>query len=305
VRAVALGLYPGTADPNATYDRMVDEIAAVGATHVALVVSWAQHDVRSVRIGPRRDQTVPDALVRRVAERARDRGLAVILFPILLLDQNRPGEWRGTIAPADPTAWWRQYEAFILHYADLAATTRADVLFVGSELGSTEGWRERWQHLVGQAKRRFTGRIAYSANWDHYQKVSFWRRLDILGVTGYFKLTRHRDAGVAELTRAWGEARKALLAFATQRPGPALWLSEVGYVSRDGAATRPWDYTLSSKIDLEEQRRCYEALRRTWTGTAELGGVVIWNWLGNGGPRDGGYTPRGKPAERELRAWFR
>ncbi len=305
MRAVALGLYPGSADRDATYDRRVDEIADLGATHVALVVSWAQRDVRAVHIAPRRDQTVPDALVRHLAARARERGLAVIIFPILLLDQTRTGQWRGTITPADPTAWWRQYEAFILHYADLAATARAEVLFVGSELGSTEGWRERWQHLVGAAKRRFSGRIAYSANWDHYQKVSFWRRLDILGVTGYFELTDNREAGAAELTRAWARARRALLTFAAQRPGPTLWLSEVGYVSRDGAATRPWDYTLATPIDLEEQRRCYEALRRTWNGSHGLGGVVIWNWFGDGGPRDGGYTPRGKPAERELRRWFR
>ena len=30
----------------------------------------------------------------------------------------------------------------------------------------------------------------------------------------------------------------------------------------------------------------------------------LWNWFGRGGPDDGGFTPRGKPAEGVLRRWF-
>lgn len=302
---MALGLYPGTADPGPTHDRMVDEIADLGATHVALVVSWEQEHVRSLAIRHTARTTVADAVVERAAARARERGLKVLLFPILTVRQARIGEWRGTLAPPDRAAWWRSYEAFILHYAQLAATIDAEVLLVGSELGSTESWRDHWYHLIGKAKRVFRGGIAYSANWDHYQHVSFWRRLDYLGVTGYFELTTDRDASQEELTRSWARARDELLAHMKTLDGPTLWLSEVGYVSRDGAATRPWDYGLDTRIDLEEQRRCYQALREAWSGTGTLDGVFIWNWFGTGGARDGGYTPRGKPAEQVLRRWWK
>jgi hypothetical protein len=284
---------------------MIDEIARLGATHVALVVSWAQPDIRSNRIARKPGVTASDRLLRRALRRARARGLATIVFPILTVDRTRTGEWRGTVAPRSPAVWWRSYERFILHYAAIAAAEKAEVMLVGSELGSTEGWRERWNHLIGQVKRRFDGPVAYSANWDHYHRVSFWRRLDILGVTGYFELTSDRDASVADLTRAWARQRDRLVAFAATRPGVELWLSEVGYVSRDGAATRPWDYHLATRIDLEEQRRCYRALRAAWSGVAALRGVVIWNWYGAGGAADGGYTPKGKPAERVLRDWWR
>ncbi|HUH05275.1 MAG TPA: hypothetical protein VML75_24925 [Kofleriaceae bacterium] len=299
-----MGLYPGTADPGVTHDRMVDEIADLGATHVALVVSWEQEHVRSNAIRRTARTSVSDAVVARAAARARARGLKVLLFPILTVRQARPGEWRGTLVPADRSAWWRSYERFILHYAGLAATIRAEVLLVGSELGSTESWRDHWYHLIGKARAVFPGGIAYSANWDHYRHVSFWRRLDYLGVTGYFELTRDNDASQATLTRSWARARDEILAFMKTVDGPRLWLSEVGYVSRDGAATRPWDYGLDTRLDLEEQRRCYQALREAWSGVPALDGVFMWNWFGTGGPRDGGYTPRGKPAEQVLRRWW-
>ena len=33
-----------------------------------------------------------------------------------------------------------------------------------------------------------------------------------------------------------------------------------------------------------------------------LDGVYVWNWYGYGGLDTTGYTPRGKPAETEVRA---
>jgi hypothetical protein len=267
------------------------------------VVTWAQKDIRSVSIRPG-EVTVEDAVLARAIRGAHRRGLQVLVFPILTVEETHPGQWRGTIAPASVAAWWLDYETFILHYARIAAAGDAEAFLVGSELASTEAWRGRWFHLISRVERGFHGALAYSANWDHYRGVSFWNRVDAIGISGYFELTDDRDAGVVPLTRAWIAARKRLVAFARAR-GKPLWLTEVGYTSRDGAATRPWDYTLDTPVDLEEQRRCYRALALSWGGVRELGGVFLWNWTGDGGPADRGYTARGKPAEQVLRRWFR
>jgi hypothetical protein len=122
-------------------------------------------------------------------------------------------------------------------------------------------------------------------------------------VSAYFVLSDHDAADEAELAKAWLQHRDALLAFARDQ-GKPLWLTEVGYPSLDGAARRPWDYTRDADIDLEEQRRCYAALVATWDGVGELAGLLVWNWWGNGGSKDGTYTLRGKPAERVLRGWY-
>ena len=49
---------------------------------------------------------------------------------------------------------------------------------------------------------------------------------------------------------------------------------------------------------------CYEAFRRVWNGERRLAGVYFWNWFGWGGPTSKEYTPRNKPAEREVAKWY-
>ncbi len=282
---------------------MIDEIAATGASHVALVVTWAQADIRANRIA-RGKLTMDDAIVRALIDHAHERDLKVMLFPILTVRKLSPGQWRGTIRPRDVDAWWRSYERFILHYATMAADRKTAALLVGSELGTTEAWKYRWYHLISAVERIYRGDLVYSANWDHYHQVSFWRRLSMIGVTGYFELATGKSASEETLYRAWRKVRSRLLAFARQRKKP-LWITEVGYTSVDGTAMRPWDYLLEGRTDHEEQRRAYAAFIRAWNGTRDLGGVFFWNWYGRGGSADRGYTPKGKPAGKALKAWYR
>ncbi len=294
-------MYPGHA--NRLYDARLAEIADTGATDVALVVSWSQATVASTTIGPTRAVTVDDDQLRHAVQRARRLGLAVTVFPILDVRKTREGAWRGTLAPADIDGWWRSYEAFILHYARIAQAEGASALIVGSELATTEAWRDRWFHLIGRVEDAFDGALIYSANWDHFESVSFWQRVDYIGVSAYFELTDDSDASEADLTRAWRARRDELVAYA-KRVGKPLWITEIGYPSMDGAARWPWNYTRKAPIDLEEQRRCYAAFVAAWDGVESLGGAFFWIWWGDGGPKDRTYTPRGKPAEAILRAWY-
>ncbi|HLU67898.1 MAG TPA: hypothetical protein VKZ63_16550 [Kofleriaceae bacterium] len=270
-------------------------------------MSWEQEDVHAIRIARSARVSVPDREVLAAVRRARQLGLRVLLFPILTVRRTRPGQWRGALRPREVGAWWLSYERFVLHHAALAARGGAEALLVGSELGFSEGWRDRWYHLLSRVERVYPGDLVYSANWDHYRHVSFLARLDHLGVSAYFPLTGEADASEAELARAWRRHRAELARFARER-GISLWLTEVGYQSRDGAAVRPWDHTAPGAVDLEEQRRALAALRGAWEA-APAGepaiGLFIWNWWGDGGPRDRDYTPRGKPAAALLRAWFR
>jgi hypothetical protein len=304
MRGMALGLYHREADQKGwSFDDMLDEIRSVGADHVSLVVSWKQHDVRSVEIRPDPGVTIPDARLRALVREAHRRGLKVFLFPILELEVRRPLEWRGTITPRDVDAWWKAYEAFVLHYAAIAAKEKVSLFSVGSELVSTEKWRDRWFALISKVERLYPGQILYSANWDHYEEVSFWERLDFVGVTAYNELSRDLEAPLADLTRAWKEVRRKLSAF-SRKVGKPLVVTEVGYTSQDGAAVHPWDYTSRARVDLEEQRRCYAAFVAAWEGENALHGVYWWNWFGRGGASDTYYTPKGKPAEEVVRRWY-
>lgn len=280
----------------------VDEVAALGATHVSVVVEWAQEDVAATAITPFRYGT-DDTRVRYVLRRARELGLQAMVFPIVRVVVRAPGQWRGTLVPADREAWWRAYRRFILYYADLAAEERAAIFSVGSELVSMEADGDRWRALVADVRGRFPGRLTYSANWDRFAGVPFWDALDYVGVNAYHELTDRGHAEERELAEKWRTLREGLRA-AARSAGRPLLITEVGYPSLDCGACYPWDYTRDVAADAEEQRRAYAAFARAWDAVPELGGVFFWVWAGEGGEGDRGYTPRGKPAAGVLRGWF-
>lgn len=290
-------------DLGLTFDRMVDEIAEIGATHVSVVVQWSQADVAATEIAPHPKETQDDKVVRAIVRRARAKGLAVMVFPILWVEKRELGQWRGTLKPADEDAWWRSYRRFVLHYADLAAEEGAALFSVGSELASLEHRADRWRALIAEVRARFPGRLLYSANWDHYEAVPFWGELDYIGLTGYYRLTEGHDPSQHELTQAWIGIRNRLTSW-RQGIGRPLLFTELGYPSIEGAARSPWDYTGARPADPEAQRRCYEAFLQAWRDEPALAGVFFWNWWGPGGLQDTWYTLKGKPALEVVRRWY-
>lgn len=302
LRGAALPLWQRRPELVAWAESRLDELVALGGNAVELVVLGRQPDVTSVEVAHAPSAPSAQELAAVVAA-AKRRKLTVLLLPILELERLDDGAWRGTLRPTDPAAWWRSYERFLLHYAALAQATGIDWLSVGSELGSTEGWRDRWYHLISQVRRSFSGKLFYSANWDHYQHVTFWPRLDALGVSSYFSLASSDEDSTAQMARRWRAALRELAAAARRHELPLL-LTEVGVPSREGAARAPWDYTRAGAIDLEEQRRAFAALAAAWLGP-ELWGVLVWELASEGGSDDPGYSPRGKPAWCVLAAWWR
>src|SRR4051812_23389075 len=145
-RGVALGLF--AEDVSFSYAPLLAEIVALGATHVALVVPIYQTDGAShdIDLDTRLSPTL--ALLAETARAARRYGLEVTVFPILRLRAPRPGEWRGTLTPADRDAWFRRYGEVLGDLGAVAASTGASRLVIGSELSSLDGDVDRWRPVV-------------------------------------------------------------------------------------------------------------------------------------------------------------
>jgi hypothetical protein len=287
------------------YKKSIDEIAAIGADAVKLVVDARQENGSSNRIyldmraTPTRDKLVE--LIRH----AKDRKLRVVLMPIVLLDLPVGNEWRGTIKPLDWDEWFNSYRDMIKHFAYIAEDAHVDVLVVGSELVSTQDKYNQWVRTINAVRQIYKGQLTYSSNWDNYTAVPFWNHLDLISMNSYWALGKNKNASVEEITANWRAIQKDVLAF-TRKQGKPLFFSEVGWCSLENAASEPWDYTRAElAADPELKKRLYEGFFRAWYGNPNLGGFMIWSWEpGDGGPEDKGYTPENKPAEKVLREWM-
>lgn len=290
------------------------EMAALGADTVLISNAGYQEHAGSDSFHLDPEVSPTEQQWMEIFELARRHGLRVILMPIILLSHPRGTEWRGVINPPSWDDWMEQYQKFILHFAALAARGRIEMMTVGSELVTAEKSVpvEQWRRLIREVRKVFPGKLSYSSNWDHYKVVQFWDELDVVGMTSYYKLASEPNPSLESLVAAWQPIKRGLLRWQKEIGKPLLF-TEVGWCSQSGAAIEPWNYYHDQRATpegLQEQLRCYQAFIETWrdqilTGRPPVGGVIWWEWpLTEGGEKDYNYTPKGKPAEQVLRAWF-
>lgn len=288
-------------------------LAATSANWAGVLVTWYMPDKTSTDIAPDLQQTPTDEAVRRAILELRGQGLKVMLKPHV---DVRDGTWRGTIAPSDRPAWFRSYRAFLLHYAALAQESGAELLCVGTELATLSDARGAadWVEIIAAVRGAYGGLLTYAANAtspaDEFTSVSFWGRLDVLGLDAYVPLTDKLNPSREELVRAWTRNRYGADMVSAFRNWQAAWgkpviFTEIGYRSADGANRAPWDWQVSAGADNSEQADCYEAAYQVWTReSAWMNGIFWWAWsVSEPRPGDTDYNPRGKPAEGVLRRW--
>jgi hypothetical protein len=298
-RGVALGLF--AEDVSFSYGPLLAEIVALGATHVSLVVPLYQTDATTHDIGLHTRYSPTLGALADVARAAKRDGLQVTVFPIVRLSSPGPGQWRGNLAPRDRDAWFKRYTDLVGELGAVAGVTGATRLVVGSELSSLEDDLDHWRPLIERIRAVFPGKLVYSANWDHYKSTALYDLVDEEGISGYFNL---REASAptddATLDAGWRRARGEIEAWRVGRTHPFIF-TELGYRSRKGVTAAPWDEGPGGTPDIDEQRRAFASFRRVWATAAVLDGVYVWNWYGYGGIDTTSYTPRGKPAEIEVR----
>ncbi len=302
IRGVALPLY--NEFPNLSYVDMAKRSAALGASHVSIVVTWRQRTVRHNLIEPSEAETVPDEELKKLIKAAQEAGLKVMLFPIIHIERRSEGEWRGKLKPSDVNSWKAHYEKFILHYAKLAAETGVHSLSVGSELSSMEKEVPFWRSLIKTVRENYNGKLIYSANWDHYFNVQFWDALDYVGVSSYFEVAKAKSDSEHVIAQRWRTHRREMLRFSGE-VGRPLVLTEVGYPSVDTSTMKPWDYTAVSHPNHVEQLVGFRALVDAFSEPdSSFGGLFVWHAWGYGGDADTSYAFWDKPSEQLLKRWF-
>jgi len=284
IRGASLGLF--ASDPAYDYGAMLDEMVDRGARDVLIVDRLMQRDPGASELRRAAGSSPSLSTLARTIRQARERGLRVGVMPIVGLERRAPGQWRGQLAPTDLDGWFASYSAHLGAIAGTAQREGAGRLVIGSELNALEAHADRWRGLAARIRGSFAGELLYSANWDRYDRVAFWDAVDAIGVSAYFRVDGDEPG------RVWDRRLAEIEAFAA---GRAVILTEVGYPAHAEAARYPWDDTRAAGRAVRLQA---ELLGAFCDAYARRGGAgyYVWNWFGIGGPRDGGYSLRGKPA---------
>lgn len=279
--------------------KSLSDLADTGAAWVAVVQTryMARRDAGAIEPG---DTASEDGL-RRAIRRAKARGLKVALKPHV---DVRDLAVRALIDPKDAESWWRDYDAYVLHYAGIASQEGCDLFVVGTELALMTRYHRRWTSLIARARKIYKGPLTYAANWYDYPAVPFWGALDYIGIDGYFPLAdaRHRWA----MKAAWG-LWKAPLAAQAMASGKPVLFTEFGCSSQRGANLKPWEWNRLGPVDLALQRDYYETFLESFAREPWFAGVLVWGWdddPSSGGPDSFGLTVQGKPALDVLKTYF-
>jgi len=300
-------------DPNGRdkYIKAIDDLADMGCTWVNFAFAARQEDVKSESISIIWQNTPSEPDVKRILRHAKARGMNVMLMPIVLLNNAGTKEWRGVIAPPSWDNWFASYTMYITFMADLAKSCDVDIFCVGSELLSTEPFRERWIDVIADIRKHFPGKLTYSANWDHYDSAhggpTFWDQLDYIGMNNYNELADKPGATVEQLDKAWAPIKKDILNFVDKQKKP-FFFTEVGWHNLENTISQPWNYVAEGPIKPEEQLHAYQSFVDTWQSVphTKFMGAFVWEWRPNAdGAKDhGSYSLQNTKALEVVKKWM-
>ncbi len=263
-------------------------------------------------------KTESDSNISTAVANAHALGLSVMLKPMLTgLDGTNQGELR----PSDPAAFFASYKAQMLHFADVAAQAGAESLSIGNELSKLSGpeYRSYWVDIIDSIRAVYHGPITYAAATDEAINVSFWDKVDEIGINAYPPLTTQLDPSVDEMVAAWKSMPTdnywaAVMdhmspvdffhSLATKY-GKQVVFTETGYRSVDGTNISPGGWSGTTQ-DLQEQHDAFNAFFQVWgsEGGSWFKGAQIWNWDSTNLYSPTGYSPMGKPAEQLITEWY-
>jgi len=279
----------------------------VGLNANAIVISFPIYQrsgtSNTVSVGP---GTPTPQRLDLVVRAAKLHGLRVTLRPLMDEQALVPqGYWRGTLAPTNRAAWFRSYWNTVAPYAQLAQRDGVGTFVVGTEFSTLEG-DSHWSWLVRQIRTVYSGRLAYSANWDRvrYSKKRIGVPVGLLGFDAYFPVNAPDSAEVSQLKAGWDYWLNRAPRSTNYRK---VVLYEVGAPATAGFYNSPWEANPNKPIATQQQVRWFETACREFR-SRHMAGIYWWKLDFHTDPVNPDLSDRGsfigRPAERVIRACF-
>lgn len=248
---------------------------------------------------------------KAIIDYAQQANLKILLKPQVWMMSS----WVGSFElknEKDWQQWEKDYEAYILTFAHIAAAKNVEAFCVGTEYKIAAIKREKfWRELICKVRDIYDGPLTYASNWDNYQNIPFWDALDFIGVDAYFPLQNAASPELEVLLKNWKPIKKQLEICAKKHQKQVVF-TEYGYMSCDYTAWRNWENEANRNgvdLNLEAQSIAFEALYQTLWKEPWFGGGFIWKWYHNyersGGQNNKDYTPQNKPVEKVIGKWYK
>ncbi|MBF6977989.1 1,4-beta-xylanase [Aerococcaceae bacterium zg-BR22] len=276
-------------------------IIRTSANTIILPVVVEQETIHSTKINWRNNLVLSDEEVEEMIDKVHQLGLDVILKPMLNVSE---GTWRAHINFFDHQVvcepkwsdWFASYYEFILHYAEIAERKKCEMFVIGCELVNSTRREEEWRELIRLVREKYKGNITY--NCDKYQEeaIEWWDAVDVISSSGYYPIDRWHE----ELPRIKNTVEKY------EKP---FFFCEAGCPSRVGSEFLPNDWTYGGSVDVEVQKRWFQAMFDACDKHDWIQGYGLWDWKAKLYSVDEFYLDRdyalyGKPAELIVKKYY-
>jgi Ca2+-binding RTX toxin-like protein len=264
-------------------------------------------------------KTESDANILQAVANAQALGVSVTLKPML---SAFDGALAYALTPSDPATFFLSYKTEMVHMAQLAEQAGVTLFSIGNELSKVSGpeYRSYWVDLIDSIRAVYHGEITYAAATDEAINVSFWDKVDVIGINAYPPLTTTTDPTVEQMVNAWNTmSTDDYWAKVMNHMSPVdffhslalqydkqVFFTETGYRSVDGTNISPGGWAESTTQDVQEQYDAFNAFFQVWgsEGGSWFRGASIWNWEANNKYSEIGYSPQGKPAQGLITEWY-
>lgn len=244
---------------------------------------------------------------QKAVQELRKRNIKTMIKPQIWVGH---GIFTGEIEMKTEESWLsfeQNYSAYILAFAEIAEKENVEILCIGTEMKMVVEKRpELFPRLIEKVRENYSGKITYAENWDCFNKVKFWDKLDFIGVDAYFPLSKLKNPSVAKLKKEWGKYFPLFDSLYTVLNKKILF-TEFGYRSIKKCTFEPWEHRGYGGRDINEicQARALEALFESLWDCEYFAGGFLWKWHPDhknaGGKEDSMFTVQNKKAEAIVR----
>jgi len=167
--------------------------------------------------------TPTDESIMEVCALLKEKGIDVVLYPMLFID-DEDKSWRGEIeakTDEDVDHFFDEYNEFVMHYANLEQDgvqlkSLISDFIIGSEMEGMTSYRnsdnefksvEKLKELAADVREAVGAdvKLTYAANWTEYHHTeggwyhmdALWadKNIDYIGIDAYFRLTDEETSG--------------------------------------------------------------------------------------------------------------